>query len=71
MTSLDRTPVGTEHSAARLYAWLAFLTVLAILATVLLLAFTGNEEAAVAVATGGLAAGAIGGVMRITIHVRR
>ncbi|WP_371558681.1 hypothetical protein OG416_38810 [Streptomyces longwoodensis] len=71
MTPLDRTAVGTDVSAARLYAWLAFLTVLATLSTVLILAFTGNDGAAVAVAAGGLTVGAIGGAVRITIHVRR
>ncbi|MFD9496875.1 hypothetical protein ACFWA1_35975 [Streptomyces sp. NPDC060005] len=63
--------MGTELSAARLYAWLAFYTALATLGTVLILAFTGNDDAAVAVAAGGLAAGAVGGVVRISIHVRR
>ncbi|MGW5658269.1 hypothetical protein [Streptomyces humi] len=71
MTPLDRTSVGTEPSAARLYAWLAFFTAVATLATVLVLALTGNNAAAVAVAASGLTVAAAGGVVRITIHVRR
>jgi hypothetical protein len=71
MTSLDRTPLETDVSCARLYAWLTFFTVLATLSTVLILAFTGNDDAAVAVAAGGLAAGLIGGAVKVTIHIRR
>ncbi|WP_371558683.1 hypothetical protein OG416_38830 [Streptomyces longwoodensis] len=71
MTSLDRTPQGTDVSCAWLYAWLTFFTVLATLSTVLILAFTGNDDAAVAVAAGGLAAGLIGGAVKVTIHIRR
>jgi hypothetical protein len=43
------------------------VTTLAILATVLTLALTGNGVAAAAVAAGGLAAGGV----QITIHIRR
>ncbi|MDU9001712.1 hypothetical protein [Streptomyces mirabilis] len=66
MTSLDRTPAGTESSASS-YAWLPVVTTLATLATVLVLAFTGNGTAAVAVAAVGAAAGGV----QITVHIRR
>lgn len=42
MTSLDRTPVGTGNSV-RAYAWATVVTTLATLATVLVLALTGNQ----------------------------
>ncbi|MET7574962.1 hypothetical protein ABZT04_41840 [Streptomyces sp. NPDC005492] len=67
MTSLDRTRTGTESSAAQYYPWLPVLSTLAVLATVLVLAFTGNTAAAVAVAAAGAAAGGI----HITVHIRR
>ncbi|MBR8643016.1 hypothetical protein KEF29_36095 [Streptomyces tuirus] len=66
MTSLDRTPGGPENSA-RAYVWATVVTTLATLATVLVLTFTGNDEAAVAVA----AAGFLGGAVQITVHIRR
>ena len=67
MTSADRTPAGTETSAARLYSWLPVVTTLATLATVLVLALTGNSTAAAAVAAAGAAAGGV----QITVHIRR
>lgn len=67
MTSLDRTRTGTESSAARVYPWLPVVTTLATLATVLVLVFTGNTAAAVAVAAVGAAAGGV----QITVHIRR
>lgn len=69
VTSLDRTPGGTETSV-RGYVWATVVTTLATLATVLALAFTGNDEAAVAVAAAGFAGSAVGAV-QITVHVRR
>ncbi|MDX3458875.1 hypothetical protein PV396_44335 [Streptomyces sp. ME02-8801-2C] len=66
MTSIDRTPLGTEPPV-RHYAWLPVLTTLATLATVLGLALTGHTEAAVAA---GLAGSTIGTV-QITVHIRR
>lgn len=69
MTSLDRTPAGTETSV-RGYVWATVVTTLATLATVLVLAFTGNDEAAVAVAFAGFAGSVIGAV-QITVHIRR
>ena len=69
MTSLDRTPAGTEASV-RGYVWATVVTTLATLATVLVLAFTGNDEAAVAVAVAGVAGSAFGAV-QITVHIRR
>ncbi|MGW1807176.1 hypothetical protein [Streptomyces sp. NPDC002078] len=69
MTSLDRTPVGTGNSV-RAYAWATVVTTLATLATVLVLALTGNQGAAIAVATAG-GAGVLGGAIQITVHVRR
>ncbi|MGC9411251.1 hypothetical protein [Streptomyces sp. DZ1-3] len=68
MTSLDRTPGGPENSV-RAYAWAA-VTTLATLGTVLVLAFTGNDEAAVAVTAVGVLGGAIGAV-QVTINIRR
>ncbi|MGW3451763.1 hypothetical protein [Streptomyces sp. NPDC001076] len=67
MTPLDRTRTGTESSAPRSYPWLPVLTTLATLATVLVLALTGNGTAAAAVA----AAGATAGGLQITVHIRR
>lgn len=52
MTSLDRTPGGTALHG-RNYGWVPLVTTLATLATVLILAFTGNDEAAIAVAATG------------------
>jgi len=68
MTSLHRTSAasGTKPSA-RSYAWLPVVTTLAILATILILALTGNEAAAAATATLGAATGTV----QITVHVRR
>lgn len=66
MTSLDRTPGGTENPEPA-YGWITVVTTLATLATVLVLTFTGNDEAAVAVA----AAGFLGGAVQITVHIRR
>lgn len=66
MTSLDRTPAGTETNV-RLYAWLPVVTTLATLATVLVLALTGNGQAAVAAGFLGSAAGGV----QITVHIRR
>lgn len=68
MTSLDRTPVDTESPVPHTSPWVAAGTTLAILGTVLVLAFSGYTEVAVAVAATGLA-GAIG--VRISIHIRR
>ncbi|MCX4617952.1 hypothetical protein ABT255_17360 [Streptomyces mirabilis] len=68
MTSLDRTPAGTEINArARLYAWLPVITTLATLATVLALALTGNGPAAMAAGVLGSAAGGV----QITVNIRR
>ncbi|MCX4862452.1 hypothetical protein [Streptomyces canus] len=67
MTSLDRTPAGTESSGARVYPWLPVVTTLATLATVLILALTGNGTAAAAAAAVGAAAGGV----QITVHIRR
>ncbi|MFG3207858.1 hypothetical protein [Streptomyces sp. NPDC048192] len=67
MTSLDRTSAGTDASATRLYPWLPVVTTLATLATVLVLALTGNSTAAAAVAAAGAAAGGV----QITVHIRR
>ena len=67
MTSLDRTPAGTESSVARLYPWLPVVTTLATLATVLVLALTGHGPAAAAAAAVGAAAGGV----QITVHIRR
>ncbi|MFC8201747.1 hypothetical protein ACFUTV_41170 [Streptomyces sp. NPDC057298] len=67
MTSLDRTPAGTESSAARFYPWLPVVTTLATLATVLVLALTGHGPAAVAAVAVGAAAGGV----QITVHIRR
>ncbi|MCG8971488.1 hypothetical protein [Streptomyces sp. CL12-4] len=69
MTSLDRTPVGTGNSV-RAYVWGTVVITLATLATVLVLAFTGNDEAAVAVAAAGIA-GSVAGTVQITVHIRR
>lgn len=69
MTSLDRTPEGSDKSV-RAYVWATAVTTLATLATVLILALTGNDEAAVAVATAGLLGSAFGAV-QITVHIRR
>ncbi|MPY59330.1 hypothetical protein [Streptomyces spongiae] len=66
MTSLDRASAGTE-SSERLYAWPTVVTTLATLATVLALAFTGNDEAAAAIGTAGI----LGGAVQITVHIRR
>ncbi|MFJ3229214.1 hypothetical protein ACIPJS_38515 [Streptomyces sp. NPDC086783] len=66
MTSVDRTPTGTPSYSSR-YAWLSASCTLATLATVLVLAFTGNTTAAVAVAAVGAAAGGI----QVTVHIRR
>lgn len=69
MTSLDRTRTGTASSSAvRFYPWLPVLTTLATLATVLILALTGNGTAAAAVAAAG---GATAGGLQITVHIRR
>lgn len=67
MTPLDRTRMGTEPSATRYYPWLPVVTTLATLTTVLVLAFTGNTAAAVAVAAVGAAAGGV----QVTVHIRR
>ncbi|WP_369192435.1 hypothetical protein [Streptomyces sp. R08] len=67
MTSLDRTPAGTESSVTRLYPWLPVVTTLATLATVLILALTGNGTAAAAAAAVGAAAGGV----QVTVHIRR
>lgn len=67
MTSLDRTPGGTEHSAYA-SAWPTVVTTLATLVTILVLALTGNGEAALGVAAAGLVGGA---AVRVTIHIRR
>lgn len=69
MTSLDRTPAGTGTSV-RGYVFATVLTTLATLVTVLILAFTGNDAAAVAVAAAGFVGGAMGAV-QITVHIRR
>jgi nitrate/nitrite-specific signal transduction histidine kinase len=69
VTSLDRTPAGTD-SSVRVYAWATIVTTLATLATVLALALTGNENAAVAVAAAG-SLGVVGGAVQITVHIRR
>ncbi|MFE0514186.1 hypothetical protein [Streptomyces sp. NPDC058964] len=61
MTSLGRTPARTETSAARLHPWLPVVTTLATLATVFVLALTGNSTAAAAAAGG----------VQITMHIRR
>jgi uncharacterized protein (DUF2062 family) len=66
-SSIDRTASGTEPLATRLYPWLPFVTTFAILATVLLLALTGNEVAAASTAALGVAAGSV----QITVHIRR
>ncbi|MFI0141966.1 hypothetical protein [Streptomyces luteogriseus] len=58
--------MGTETSA-RAYVW-ATVTTLATLATILVLALTGSEEAAVAVAAAGIVSGA---VIRVTVHIKR
>ncbi|MGW7513855.1 hypothetical protein ACWGJ0_39865 [Streptomyces massasporeus] len=58
--------MGTETSA-RAYAW-ATVTTLATLATILALALTGSEEAAVALAAAGLVSGA---AIRVTIQIKR
>ncbi|KUL73927.1 MULTISPECIES: hypothetical protein [unclassified Streptomyces] len=67
MTHIDRTPAGTDDSG-RAYAWAAVLTTLATLATVLALAFTGNEEAAIAVAAAGILSGV---VVKVTVQIHR
>jgi len=61
--------VGTETSV-RGYVWATVVTTLATLATVLVLALTGNDEAAVAVAVAGFAGSAVGAI-QITVHIRR
>lgn len=66
MTYLDRASAGTE-SSDRLCPWPTVVTTLATLATVLALALTGNEEAAVAIS----AAGIMGGAVQITVYIRR
>ncbi|WP_413755062.1 hypothetical protein [Streptomyces sp. MMBL 11-3] len=66
MTPLDRTASGTGSSAARFYPWLPFMTTVAVLATVLVLSFTHNTAAAVAIAAA-VAASSV----RITVHIRR
>ncbi|MGW3028045.1 hypothetical protein [Streptomyces sp. NPDC001221] len=69
MTSLDRTPAGTEINArARLYAWLPAVTTLATLATVLGLVLTGNGQAAVAA---GFLGSSAAGSFKVTINIRR
>jgi hypothetical protein len=50
--------------------WATVVTTLAILATILVLALTDNDEAAAAVAVAGLAGSAVGAV-QITVHIRR
>lgn len=67
MTSLDRTSAGTEPTSSRVYPWLPVVTTLATLATVLILALTGNGPAAAAAAAVGAAAGGV----QITVHIRR
>lgn len=67
MTSLDRTPAGTE-TPDRAYGWTTVVTTLATLATILALTLTGNKEAAIALATAGVMGGV---VVRITVHPRR
>lgn len=67
MTPLDRTPAGTESSPARVHPWLPVVTTLTTLATVLVLALTGNGTAAAAAAAVGAAAGGV----QVTIHIRR
>ncbi|GAB2452190.1 hypothetical protein [Streptomyces incanus] len=66
-SSIDRTASGTEPPATRLYPWLPVVTTFAILATILILALTGNEVAAAATAAVGVAAGSV----QITVHIRR
>ncbi|CAL9326407.1 hypothetical protein SUDANB91_07087 (plasmid) [Streptomyces sp. SudanB91_2054] len=66
-SSIDRTASGTESRATRLHPWLPYVTTFAVLATVLILALTGNEVAAAATAALGVAAGSV----QITVHVRR
>jgi hypothetical protein len=46
----------------------ATVTTLATLATILVLALTGNEKAAVAVAAAGIVSGA---AIRVTVHIKR
>lgn len=67
MTSLDRTPGGTA-SPERAYVWATVVTTVATLATILILALTGNDEAAIALAAAGLLSGV---VFKVTVHVRR
>ncbi|SEB31409.1 hypothetical protein SAMN04490357_0158 [Streptomyces misionensis] len=69
MTLIDRTPAGAANSV-RAYAWATVVTTLATLATILVLALTGDHDAAVAVAAAG-GAGVVGGAVQITVHVRR
>jgi hypothetical protein len=66
VTSLDRNSLGTE-SSDRVHPWPTVVTTLATLGAVLFLAFTGNDEVAVAIS----AAGLLGGAVEITVHIRR
>jgi hypothetical protein len=67
MTSLHRTSSRTKPRGTRSYPWLPVVTTLAILATILILALTGNEAAAAATATLGAATGTV----QVTVHIRR
>ncbi|MEV7240867.1 hypothetical protein AB0N92_06355 [Streptomyces sp. NPDC093248] len=69
MTLIDRTPVEAATSV-RAYTWATVITTLATLATVLVLALTGNGDVAAIVAgAGGL--GVVGAAVQITVHIRR
>ncbi|MGK3943329.1 hypothetical protein ABK046_33430 [Streptomyces caeruleatus] len=71
MTSIDRTGTGTEPHGRRLYAWVTVVTTLATLATILVLALTGNGNAAAAVGAVGILSGAAVGTVQITVNIRR
>ncbi|MER6342599.1 hypothetical protein [Streptomyces tendae] len=63
-SSIDRTASGTESLPTRPYPWLPDVTTLAILVTILVLALTGHEVAAAALAA------AVGGA-QFTVYIRR
>lgn len=71
MTSIDRTGTGTELHRRRHYAWVTVVTTLATLATILVLALTGNGNAAVALGAAGILGGAAVGGVQITVNIRR
>jgi hypothetical protein len=72
MTSLDHDPAPTPSSRAdKALQWITALALLATVAAVIVLALTGTAGYVGTVLRTGATAAAIGGTVRICIHVRR